>query len=108
MNSENIEFQETKYKDENNSNDSDDKTTDTMEEKETTYLNSRVIELESQLEDARSDLKLILHYLKTTDQKFISYQGDEPISHESIVEFVEKNTIENEVTDKRCEDEKIQ
>lgn len=56
-------------------------------ETEITYNQSCIGQLEADLEETRSDFKLIVHYLREIDEKFCSYHEDVPVSHKSIASF---------------------
>ena len=74
-----------------------------------TYNESRVGQLEADLDEARSDLKSIVSYLMETDEKFSRHHDGISVSHESISTFIDAvhqkdNTMENEIESEKSDE----
>ena len=62
--------------------------------------------MEADLEETRSDFKLIVYYLRSTDKRFCHHNKDIAVSHESIASFLETVHLKEESFDKETTSEK--
>ena len=84
----------------------DTKDTDNTDDKGITYNDSHIGQLEADLEETRSNFKLIVHYLTATDERFCQHHENIPVSHESITSFIEKSHLKEETSEKETTSEK--
>ena len=80
----------------------DDTAEDTIENnnRKDIYSDPQFIQLEADLELARTDLKLMAAYMESKDKAFCNYYKDIPLSHESLVSFIEKENQKEELLEK--------
>ena len=83
-------------------NDHDNNDIEAQNDEPVTYNESCLGQLEADLDETRSDFKLIVCYLMETDEKFRRHHEDIAVSHKSIATFIntvhqKDSTLENEM-----------
>ena len=86
--------------------DVDTSDTEYQGEEKVTYNKSCVGQLEAELEETQSNLKLVIQYLRKNDQRFCSHHKDILVSHKSIASFMEKSYLDEEIPDKEITSKK--